>query len=467
MLKFPTEDPIAEKYVSQKEQRDYGYFDDKRCCILRWTDVKRSELFDTVAQLNDWIASHPEEYAKCSYVYLYERSHDFPIYLPPQLQLLDVRFSKIKHHQLPDMPGSLRSLIFIKCCQLHAFDINDCANKCPELEELVLYACGLTRICLFPRQPEEIVRHAHLRIVDLSYNQLTHVNIPREIPSGVSLLYLENNMLSSLVRESRNTHPDMDASMFGNDMIYTRQITRDTVADSSIIYNKAENVHSRSVQESANNSVEIIWNLYRAKLNAISSAERNAWEKDGWKEDVISAFDHDNTLANMLVERADDAIVHSMHAITMKEIIKRVWTIIAFESDETKKKEMAAVFMDELEHGAGLCFTGRFTRIVNCLCGFLEGISIEISPMERLQGQISALYIRLDKASTVHDTWLCELLDILYDAGMLDDFEKKAWPWMEPFVDLYMEKEEYRQKEYIKTLSETYVQDKRKKDIES
>lgn len=144
-LKSPIVDHVAQKYVCQKTQRDYGYFDDKRCCILRWTNAG-SKLFDTVTQLNNWIADHPEEYAICTYVYVYERSYAFPTYLPPLLQLLDVRFSKIRHHDLPEMPSTLRSLIFIKCCQLHAFDILTCASRCPELEEIVLYACGLTRI---------------------------------------------------------------------------------------------------------------------------------------------------------------------------------------------------------------------------------------------------------------------------------------------------------------------------------
>jgi len=41
----------------------------------------------------------------------------------------DVRFSKIKQDDLPDMSPSLRDLIFIMCCQLRAFDIVDCASK--------------------------------------------------------------------------------------------------------------------------------------------------------------------------------------------------------------------------------------------------------------------------------------------------------------------------------------------------
>jgi len=174
----------------------------------------------------------------------------------------------------------------------------------------------------------------------------------------------------------------------------------------------------------------------------------------------------------------DDNTVHSMHSMTMKEIIKRVWTIIALQPDPEKKKCMAKVFRDELYEGRGLCFTGRFTRVVNSLCGLVDGIRIEIAPMERLQGQLSALHRKLeqnmskkDKDSDgshdrddLHDMWwLPELFGLLYEADMLKDFDTRAWPWIQPFVDSFVENEKYTRQEYIAQMAHTYFTEREEK----
>ena len=455
------EDIISSRYVPQDIQPKFGYFDDNHCCILRWTNQGK-KCFYSIKDLNEWIKTNPDKYASCTYIYLYERSYDFPLYLPSGLQLLDVRFSKISYTNLPNFPQTLRSIFFIKCSQLQSFDILDCAYKCPELEELILYACCITQI-YFPleeniNQEQDIkLQHENLRLIDLSFNHLVHIDIPKYIPTNVSILHLDYNMLTSIVMPTNVNR--MKISLFGNEIFIENErnfMYNYDKLNQNVIYKEKQNVHSRSIQESSNNSIQIIEKLYQEKLHNLDNSLE--WMNNEWKNTSILYF-NDKTIT-FIIDDADDTIVHSVHSLTMKEIIKRIWTIIWFESDQEKKKHMAEVFKDELYHGMGLCFTGRFTRIVNCLSGFIENITIKISPMERLQGQVSALYKSLCQNHKNDDEkWLDDLFGILYDAELLDmtNFKNDAWPWIETFCDMFISDKSHKTIEYIIEYAKQYL----------
>ena len=528
---------ILSRYIPKEKQRIQGYFYENTCCILRWTNIGQ-KFFYSIKHLNQWIETHSHEYDTCTYLYIYERSHDFPLYFPSQLQLLDVRFSKITYPNLPQFPTTLRNINMFKCSQLQVFDILDCADKCPDLEELILYACGIHQI-YFPLETQNIpepqiiqktktdtntdtntdtdhrLQHQNLRFIELSLNHLISIDIPKQIPTNVSILHLDHNMLTSVIYPQSQNNNDMTIVLHGNELQYNtpllqyleyhhyalqnnyyhthtyNPINQNTI-NQNTIYNKQQNVHSSSIQDSSNNSVKIIHDLYQLKLLTLDESFDNSvddinhsfinkirlfclnksnnniknkaskWQNSGWKNNLIAYF-KDKTITN-LIESADDEFVHSVHSLTMKEIIKRVWTIIALETDQKKKKEMAKVFKDELYHGKGLCFTGRFTRVVNCLCGFVEGINIEVSPLERLQAQTSALYNTLTKKTDDEidiEKMLDELFAMLKDAHLLDkggDFTEKAWPWIQPFCDMFISDEKRIQQHDIKSLAEKYIQ---------
>jgi hypothetical protein len=47
-----------------------------------------------------------------------------------------------------------------------------------------------------------------------------------------------------------------------------------------------------------------------------------------------------------------------------------------------------------LDASVGLCMTGAFTRTVNILSGFVEGVQVGTSDKERLQERVSAIVSR-------------------------------------------------------------------------
>ena len=57
---------------------------------------------------------------------------------------------------------------------------------------------------------------------------------------------------------------------------------------------------------------------------------------------------------------------------------------------------------DEILAGSGLCFTGQVTRIVNALCGFLDGIQIGYSENEQINNAVITTMRRCENDGTLN-----------------------------------------------------------------
>jgi hypothetical protein len=66
--------------------------------------------------------------------------------------------------------------------------------------------------------------------------------------------------------------------------------------------------------------------------------------------------------------------------------LKQVWAII---QDHEHKEAMKEVLFQEINDARGVCFTGRFTRTLNALTGFIEEVKIGINSREQMQNQIA------------------------------------------------------------------------------
>jgi len=84
--------------------------------------------------------------------------------------------------------------------------------------------------------------------------------------------------------------------------------------------------------------------------------------------------------------------VHSYHSITLDEVLRRVWGVIRVHE---YRRDLEQSLKGEIEAGIDKCFTGLFTRIINSLSGFVEGVGITISEKERLNGRLAALWEHL------------------------------------------------------------------------
>ena len=82
-----------------------------------------------------------------------------------------------------------------------------------------------------------------------------------------------------------------------------------------------------------------------------------------------------------LVEYSEDTSVHTVLNITFSEMLGVVWNrILSLDSRDEIKKTLNTEILD----AECMCFTGRISRLVNCLTGYDELVVVEIDDKEQI-----------------------------------------------------------------------------------
>ena len=74
-----------------------------------------------------------------------------------------------------------------------------------------------------------------------------------------------------------------------------------------------------------------------------------------------------------------------------------------------------------------MCFTGRATRLLNALQGFVDGVHVGVSKREAMQARITAILARLNGRPTADVRGLRDELDEALSDGGCDTAEREAW----------------------------------------
>ena len=135
------------------------------------------------------------------------------------------------------------------------------------------------------------------------------------------------------------------------------------------VYNDGQNVHNSNVQQCLTDSIhKLIAN--KPKLSF---------------EETINEIVNNNVLTNQskcaLVEYSKCLDVHLIIQITFSELLVFVWERIC---NSEFRDEILAVLNTELSDSICKCFTGRISRLVNCLNGFDNDVQINISKNEQI-----------------------------------------------------------------------------------
>ena len=139
----------------------------------------------------------------------------------------------------------------------------------------------------------------------------------------------------------------------------------------------------------------------------------------------------------------DDTLIHSNFGLTFSEILARVVFVARCHPDADTLRD---ILRDELEQSLGQCFTGRFSRVVNVLVGFVEGVHVGIDPREQLQARMAAL-----SKCTQNKDILIHAMDILTEFG--NDTEWRVW------LDALLE---YTKEDIIRVLANTTTYPRRR-----
>ncbi len=149
------------------------------------------------------------------------------------------------------------------------------------------------------------------------------------------------------------------------------------------VYTDGQNVHNHYIQESIRNSIQSVL----SKKPCIAAADLY--------ETVLSDEVLTKETKEILVDYCKETTVHSTLCITFEELLLHVFSRI--ETNENKK-EIKSVLNAEMSDSVCKCFTGRMSRLINCLNGFDDLVRIRISDTEQIGQIIGQVKERLDAA---------------------------------------------------------------------
>jgi Leucine-rich repeat (LRR) protein len=212
-------------------------------------------------------------------------------------------------------------------------------------------------------------------------NQLTNLESIKNL-TNLTILHCRNNQLSSLAGIDNLTN--LTELYYADNPIdhippnIVRRLNR--IKNGQNIYADNQNVHNHSIQKSIRESIQ---NILKFKPTI---------------ENLNNLILNDNILTTktkeILMEYSEDTSVHTILNITFGELLLYVFNRI---QNNEHKDEIKRILNIEMHESVCKCFTGRISRLINCLNGFDELVNIKIAGNEQISQIISLTQNKLEK----------------------------------------------------------------------
>jgi hypothetical protein len=221
-----------------------------------------------------------------------------------------------------------------------------------------------------------------------SYNYLTSLPDNMNFQS-LKVFDCSHNNLTSLPVCILNWRNLTDINYSNNEIELSPQIARfinriNTGSTKQInVYNDTQNVHNSSIQVSVRDSINRL--TTRLDLPKFNLEKLNTLFLD---DDVITEH-----VKSRLVEYCTDNSVHSLLLLTFSEVLWFVLNTISkdFSDSLETQNTIKQILNTEIMDSECKCFSGRMTRIINCLQGFSPLVDIRISDSEQIGNVIIML----------------------------------------------------------------------------
>ena len=190
-------------------------------------------------------------------------------------------------------------------------------------------------------------------------NQLTHLPVEIGQLTQLTELYLSGNMIENLL------NPIIQRVI----QLIENRANRN---NGNTIYTDSQNIHISSIQRSIRDSINNLMNAYIVDypLTYLDCSVLTQQTKE------------------IITEYIDCLDIHSMLNITFKEL----FTAVMIEIDSLSMDlqiEIQKRLNEEMQESECKCFTGRISRLVNCLSGYSNKVVIQISESEEISNIIS------------------------------------------------------------------------------
>ena len=293
-----------------------------------------------------------------------------------QLTTLNLYCNKLTH--LPVEIGQLTQLTELYLSHNNLTQLPVEIGQLAQLTLLLLSTNNLTKL------PVEIGHLTQLTILYLYDNNITQLPVEIGNLSRLTKLYLQNNKLTHLPVEigqlTQLTTLHLSDNMIENILnpiiqrVIQRIENRANRPNGSTIYTDTQNVHSSSIQQSIRDSINNLMNAFIVdySLTYLDWSELNQKTKE------------------IITEYMDCNDIHSMLNITFKEL----FIAVVIEMDKLSPDlqiEIQKRLNEEMQDSECKCFTGRISRLVNCLSGYSDKVNIQITENEEINNIISVI----------------------------------------------------------------------------
>jgi Leucine-rich repeat (LRR) protein len=155
------------------------------------------------------------------------------------------------------------------------------------------------------------------------------------------------------------------------------------------IYNDSQNVHNSNIQLSIKQSIE----------NITTRKDLPNFNKDK----LISIIVDDKVLncKEQLIEYINDNNIHSLLLLTFGEVLWYVLMTINKDFSVEEQEEIKKILNTDMSDALCKCFTGRISRVVNCLSGFSPLVNIQIKDESQIGNIIVIIKEQLGDSYTV------------------------------------------------------------------
>jgi hypothetical protein len=306
----------------------------------------------------------------------------------PNLEVLDCSRNQItKIGKCPSLIGLDCKINNLKNIEMSYYPLlnalNCCSNFITEIgdhQTITAIMCGHNQIRKLGSFPNistlysssnnltEIIDYTNIVSIDVSYNNLRALpnilewnNLVNFTYSGNEIDYIPPNIMRrlTLLDERRRT-------------VRTNKLA---------VYNDTQNVHHHGIQKSI---IESIQNIISIKPEITS---------DNMMNEIIQNQQLNQETKNALIEYSNDSEIHSTLGITFKELLLSVWCIIR---THTERDNILEVLNNEMSDSICKCFTGRMSRLINCLNGFDERVSIKMPDSDQIGNIIILIKNKLE-----------------------------------------------------------------------
>jgi hypothetical protein len=252
-------------------------------------------------------------------------------------------------------------------------------------------------------------RLTNLRQLSFTRNQIRKIEGIDQL-SNLQLLVLWENPIEEVpfeIMNLRNLHQVCADPVKPIDPIIQRFLRKNLIKTNRTIYNDPQNVHDRQIHRSISGSLH---RLMDCKIDI---------SDDQVVQEIIDDPILTQQTKQQIVEYTKIDDVHSMLNVTFMEALRYVWQAIrSHEQADSIKK----VLDQEMQDSICRCFTGRLSRLVNCLSGFDDRVEIKISSNQEISNLIILIKQKYDNSEQQIKMVREEMTKRGYDQHVIDEW---------------------------------------------